>query len=153
MQGFSHEDVQLIHRPDGYALLRYDLIYTCELGQDHIAHLGMPTDGISIPPRLTGIARISHFRSPYLRIALIHDHYCYQALRLPPGEQRDALRLKGDRLFYQGSKFLVPEKPNKAWVMYRCVRIGAWSSRKEEAWPSYITNYDAFMRKLLTLAP
>ena len=160
-QGFSHETIPLFHHPppcpvprnpsirSGYATLSENFTTWDSSGRPIMAIEGMPTDGISIPSRLTGIARILPFRSPYLRPAISHDHICYQSLSLAPGPERRKLRLSGDKLFYEMCLFVKPELQCKAWVMYRCVRIGAWTSQNEPIWPSYVHQYDLFMKRFL----
>jgi hypothetical protein len=99
-------------------------------------------------------------RHPYLRAGVIHDHYCHLARALPPGTDRDALRLGADMLFREmvdaiagcraaasgagGSRAARMSawvrramRPVTSRAYYRAVRMGAWTSRRAAQWPNY----------------
>lgn len=134
---FSSYVIPLEHDPSrGYAILLKDLVYCDLAGRKHRAHAGMPTDGLTIPRffwRLVG----PPFRHQFLLAAIIHDHYCYKAASLDVGRIRNNLRLHGDQLFEEMCSQLGAGDTH-AKVLYGAVRIGAYSTRKDEPIPDYI---------------
>jgi hypothetical protein len=157
---FSADFVRLDMSACGrYARLVLPLAYRDARGRVHVAHAGMPTDGLSIP-RLCWRVAGAPLRHPYLRAGVIHDHYCHLARALPPGPDRDALRLGADMLFREmvdaiagcraaasgagGSRaervsawVRRAMRPATSWAYYRAVRMGAWTSRRAAQWPNY----------------
>lgn len=117
------------------SLLSRRWVYVDGDGKIHRASPGMPTDGVSIPRTFWRVA--GHPYGRWLPIAVIHDHYCYKALVVPPGPERNALRSSADRVFWDGCKYLRPDQPAVTWVLYRAVRTGSLATRFAATWPDY----------------
>ena len=106
-----------------------------ETGLTHTAHAGMITDGASVPRMFWRL--IPPFRSHYLAAAMIHDHYCYKAMTMPPGDDREFVRREADAQFARMCGDLGAGYAMRL-TLHRSVAIGSFLSRNDPVAPDYI---------------
>jgi len=119
-----------------WRVLIADFGYKDKRGRWHWALRGMPYDGES-----------SCFRdSNRIGPATIHDHYCYMAEELSPGEARNALREIADALYKEMLECIECWKTTSVGF-WAAVRAWSFKSRWAKAQPSYITDLAGAYRK------
>jgi len=126
-----------------WAVLRRDFCYVDKHGGVHVAYIGFPFNGLSIPRLLWRVC--GHPWGINLAAGVIHDILRAMAHSLPPGERRDELCLHGDMLFAEMLEFIGNCKVvERAW--YRAVRLGSWQTRNKPQTPDYATDLQAYYK-------
>ena len=110
---------------DGSSLLR-SVLYIDEAGGEHLAPVGLLTDGGS-KPRWSWAVFGHPYDPHYLPAYVVHDAECEAAHRVAACDPARAavLRLHADRTFREGVLHLGASRWRAA-SYYRAVRFGAW---------------------------
>ena len=120
------KQVQLAHViGDGAVVLR-SMLYIDAAGGQHLAPVGLATDGGS-KPKLSWAVFGHPYDPHYLPAYVIHDAGCEAALRVFQMDKARGreLRLHADRTFREGVLHLGASRWRAA-SYYRAVRCGAW---------------------------
>jgi len=124
-----------------YAVLRRDFAYVSRKGVPIVAEIGFAFDGLSKPRLVWRVA--GHPWDRYLAAGVIHDHVCSLAESLPPGPERNRMRLHGDELFAECLEAMGASRVTVA-TWYRSVRLGAVAAQFRARSPDYRTDLGAY---------
>ena len=122
-------------------ILRRDFCYVDTRGGCHVAPLGFPFDGLSIPRLFWRLA--GHPFGRNLPAGVIHDVLCAQANALPVGPERQRIRAIGDDIFAEMLEYL-GNPSSVVWTWHKCVRIGSLSSRNRAPAPNPVTDMEGY---------
>jgi len=128
-----------------YVILRRDFAYVDKRGGVHIATIGFPFDGLSIPRILWRIAG-----NPFgtnLAAGVIHDVLCALANSRPPGKERDQIRAGADSLFAEMLEYLDNRQiVIGTWCWF--VRAASLAVSRRKAHPDYRTHLREYYQML-----